>query len=51
MRIAHRLRDMQTLPYIVVTQEHVARVYEVRVYIRIKLAVTDMLHSALLGRF
>ncbi|PAV20924.1 alpha-ketoacid dehydrogenase kinase [Pyrrhoderma noxium] len=28
VRIAHRLRDMQTLPYIVVTQEHVARVYE-----------------------
>ena len=29
VRIAHRLRDMQALPYIVVTQEEVARVYEV----------------------
>ncbi|KAF7332237.1 Protein-serine/threonine kinase [Mycena kentingensis (nom. inval.)] len=28
VRIAHRLRDMQTLPYIVVTQEGVAKVYE-----------------------
>jgi len=30
VRIAHRLRDLQTLPYVVVTQEGVARVYEVR---------------------
>lgn len=30
IRIAHRLRDLQTLPYVVVTQEGVARVYEVR---------------------
>lgn len=30
VRIAHRLRDMQTLPYIVVTQEGLAKVYEVR---------------------
>lgn len=30
IRIAHRLRDMQTLPYVVVTQEEVAKVYEVR---------------------
>lgn len=29
MRIAHRLRDMQALPYIVVTQEGLAKVYEV----------------------
>lgn len=29
VRIAHRLRDMQALPYIVVTQEEVAHVYEV----------------------
>nr|GAT59448.1 alpha-ketoacid dehydrogenase kinase N-terminal domain-containing protein [Mycena chlorophos] len=28
IRIAHRLRDMQKLPFIVVTQEGVARVYE-----------------------
>lgn len=30
VRIAHRVRDMQVLPYVVVTQEQVARVYEVR---------------------
>ena len=29
IRIAHRLRDMQALPYVVVTQEGVAKVYEV----------------------
>jgi hypothetical protein len=29
VRIAHRLRDLQALPYVVVTQEGVARVYEV----------------------
>ncbi|KAI0832432.1 alpha-ketoacid dehydrogenase kinase N-terminal domain-containing protein [Trametes gibbosa] len=28
VRIAHRLRDMQALPYVVVTQEGVAKVYE-----------------------
>ncbi|KAJ7700124.1 branched-chain alpha-ketoacid dehydrogenase kinase [Mycena rosella] len=28
IRIAHRLRDMQKLPFIVVTQEEVAKVYE-----------------------
>ncbi|KAJ7498894.1 branched-chain alpha-ketoacid dehydrogenase [Mycena latifolia] len=28
VRIAHRLRDMQKLPFIVVTQEQVAKVYE-----------------------
>ncbi|KAL0949535.1 hypothetical protein HGRIS_009585 [Hohenbuehelia grisea] len=28
VRIAHRIRDMQALPYVVVTQEHVAKVYE-----------------------
>ncbi|KAF9485330.1 alpha-ketoacid dehydrogenase kinase [Pholiota conissans] len=28
VRIAHRLRDIQTLPYVVVTQEGVAKVYE-----------------------
>lgn len=28
VRIAHRLRDMQALPYIVVTQEGLAKVYE-----------------------
>ncbi|KAK2466233.1 hypothetical protein APHAL10511_001875 [Amanita phalloides] len=28
VRIAHRLRDMQSLPYVVVTQEAVAKVYE-----------------------
>ncbi|KAJ9639884.1 putative protein kinase [Coniosporium tulheliwenetii] len=27
-RIAHRLRDMQTLPYIVVTNPHISHVYE-----------------------
>jgi len=27
-RIAHRLRDMQTLPYVVVTNPHLAQVYE-----------------------
>ena len=30
IRIAHRLQDLQALPYIVVTQESVAKVYEVR---------------------
>jgi hypothetical protein len=30
VRIAHRLRDLQALPYVVVTQEGVAKVYEVR---------------------
>lgn len=29
IRIAHRLRDLQALPYVVVTQEGIARVYEV----------------------
>ncbi len=29
VRIAHRLRDLQALPYVVVNQEGVARVYEV----------------------
>jgi hypothetical protein len=29
VRIAHRLRDLQALPYVVVTQEGVAQVYEV----------------------
>ncbi len=33
IRIAHRLRDMQALPYVVVTQEGVAKVYEVRVLV------------------
>ncbi|KAI0796657.1 alpha-ketoacid dehydrogenase kinase [Abortiporus biennis] len=28
VRIAHRLRDLQTLPYVVVTQEGIAKVYE-----------------------
>ncbi|KAJ3555829.1 hypothetical protein NM688_g2360 [Phlebia brevispora] len=28
VRIAHRLREMQTLPYVVVTQEGLAKVYE-----------------------
>ncbi|KAH7929474.1 alpha-ketoacid dehydrogenase kinase [Leucogyrophana mollusca] len=28
VRIAHRLRDLQALPYVVVTQESVAKVYE-----------------------
>ena len=27
-RLAHRLRDMQTLPYVVVTNRHISRVYE-----------------------
>lgn len=27
-RIAHRLRDMQTLPYVVLTNSHLSRVYE-----------------------
>jgi hypothetical protein len=27
-RIAHRLRDMQTLPYVVVTNPHISHVYE-----------------------
>jgi pyruvate dehydrogenase kinase 2/3/4 len=31
VRIAHRLRDLQALPYIVVTQDGVAKVYEVRI--------------------
>jgi hypothetical protein len=30
IRIAHRLRDLQALPYVVVTKEGVAQVYEVR---------------------
>lgn len=31
IRIAHRIRDMQALPYVVVRQEMVAKVYEVGV--------------------
>ena len=27
-RLAHRLRDMQTLPYVVVTNSHLSHVYE-----------------------
>lgn len=30
MRIAHRIRDLQALPYAVVMQEGVTKVYEVR---------------------
>ncbi|KAL1747237.1 branched-chain alpha-ketoacid dehydrogenase [Schizophyllum fasciatum] len=30
VRIAHRIRDLQALPYVVVTQEGIARVYEAR---------------------
>lgn len=30
VRLAHRIRDLQALPYVVVTQEGVAKVYEVR---------------------
>ena len=30
VRIAHRIRDLQALPYVVVMQEGVANVYEVR---------------------
>jgi hypothetical protein len=30
VRIAHRIRDLQALPYVVVMQEGVAKVYEVR---------------------
>jgi pyruvate dehydrogenase kinase 2/3/4 len=29
VRIAHRIRDLQALPYVVVTQEWIAKVYEV----------------------
>jgi pyruvate dehydrogenase kinase 2/3/4 len=29
VRIAHRLRDLQSLPYVVVTQEGVAKVREI----------------------
>jgi pyruvate dehydrogenase kinase 2/3/4 len=32
IRIAHRLRELQALPYVVVTQEGVAKVYEVRIH-------------------
>ena len=28
LRIAHRLRDMQTLPYVIVTNSHISHVYE-----------------------
>jgi pyruvate dehydrogenase kinase 2/3/4 len=27
-RLAHRIRDMQTLPYVVVTNPHISKVYE-----------------------
>jgi pyruvate dehydrogenase kinase 2/3/4 len=27
-RLAHRIRDMQTLPYVVVTNPHISQVYE-----------------------
>ena len=27
-RLSHRLRDMQTLPYVVVTNQHISHVYE-----------------------
>jgi hypothetical protein len=30
VRIAHRIRDLQALPYVVVMQDGVAKVYEVR---------------------
>ena len=30
VRIAHRLRDLQALPYVVVTQEGMDKVYQVR---------------------
>lgn len=30
IRISHRLRDLQALPYVVVKREGVAKVYEVR---------------------
>jgi len=45
VRIAHRLRDLQALPYIVVTQEGVARVHEVRVSEFIALPFTYILLS------
>jgi pyruvate dehydrogenase kinase 2/3/4 len=28
LRLAHRIRDMQTLPYVVVTNPHISQVYE-----------------------
>lgn len=27
-RLAHRIRDMQNLPYVVVTEDHIAQVYQ-----------------------
>lgn len=32
VRIAHRIRDLQALPYVVVMQEGVAKVYEVSLH-------------------
>lgn len=39
VRIAHRIRDLQTLPFVVVNQPEVARVYEVRVSLPPRLAL------------
>ncbi len=51
VRIAHRLRDLQALPYIVVTQEGVARVHKVRVseFIALPFAYISSLLALLVG--
>lgn len=46
VRIAHRLRDLQALPYVVVTQEGVAKVYEVRHYLSL-IPVVSFLNMCL----
>jgi len=50
VRIAHRLRDLQALPYIVVTQEGVARVHEVLVSGSIALPFTFISFVSSTGR-
>lgn len=41
IRIAHRLRDLQALPYVVVTREGVAKVYEVGRFSRLLCVLTS----------
>lgn len=50
MRIAHRIRDLQALPYAVVMQEGVTKVYEVRYIIHDQLAdVTPLFAGSCTG--
>lgn len=44
VRIAHRIRDLQDLPYTVVMQEGVAKVYEVRYTVPQPTSLHDTAH-------